>query len=315
MHTRTPLTASTATADPAAVTNAPHDARRSPAHTGDPRLPALGFGLGLRSVHYNEIDRDRPQSVDWFEVISENYMVDGGRPLDWLDRIRARYPVVMHGVSLSIGATDPLDDQYLDRLAALADRIEPAWISDHLCWTGYAGVNMHDLLPLPYTEEALTHVVERIARVQDRLKRRILLENVSSYIGFADSAVPEWEFLAEIARRADCLILLDINNIHVSGFNNGFDPHTYIDAIPVDRVQQFHLAGHDDCGTHIIDTHDHDVADPVWRLYERAVRRFGRVSTMIERDDHIPPLADLLVELDRARNIAAAALHREGAAA
>ncbi len=285
------------------------------ADTHDPRLPSLGFGLGLRTDHYREIERDRPGNVDWLEIVSENYLVDGGRPLDWLDRIRARYPVVMHGVSLSIGSTDKLDEDYLDRLAALARRIEPAWISDHLCWTGVGGLNTHDLLPLPYTEEALAHVARRVQRVQERLGRRILLENVSSYISFAESSVPEWEFLAEIAQRADCLILLDINNIHVSGFNNGFDPRRYIDAIPVGRVQQFHLAGHEDNGTHIIDTHDHPVAGAVWDLYAEAVRRFGPVSTMIERDDRIPPLPELLAELDRARAIANETLAKTGAAA
>ena len=277
-------------------------------------LPPLGFGLGLRTDHYIEIERDRPGAIDWLEIISENYMVDGGRPLDWLDRIRAIYPMVMHGVSLSIGSSDPLDEAYLDRLSALAQRIEPAWISDHLCWTGYGGHNTHDLLPLPYTEEALAHVVERIGRVQERLGRRILIENVSSYVSFVESAMPEWEFIAEIARRADCLILLDINNIHVSGFNNGFDPQRYIDGIPVDRVQQFHLAGHEDNGTHIIDTHDHPVTDAVWNLYATAVRRFGPVSTMIERDDHIPPLPELLAELNRARAVAGDALTEPRAA-
>lgn len=275
-----------------------------PASTSGVRLPSLGFGLGLRTEHYVEIERDRPDAIEWLEIISENYMVDGGRPLDWLDRIRALYPIVMHGVSLSIGSTDPIDETYLDRLAVLAERVEPAWISDHLCWTGVGGLNMHDLLPLPYTEESLAHVAERIERVQERLGRRILIENVSSYVSFAASAMPEWEFLAEIARRADCLILLDINNIHVSGFNNGFDPHRYIEGIPVDRVQQFHLAGHEDNGTHIIDTHDHPVTGAVWDLYAKAVRRFGPVSTMIERDDHIPPLSALLAELEQARTIA-----------
>jgi uncharacterized protein (UPF0276 family) len=289
------------------------DGARRPAPR-DARLPALGFGLGLRTDHYIEIERDRPDAIDWLEIISENYMVDGGRPLDWLDRIRAIYPMVMHGVSLSIGSSDPLDEDYLDRLSALAHRIEPAWISDHLCWTGIGGHNTHDLLPLPYTEEALAHVVERIGRVQERLGRRILIENVSSYVSFAESAVPEWEFLAEIARRADCLILLDINNIHVSGFNNGFDPQRYIDGIPVDRVQQFHLAGHEDNGTYIIDTHDHPVTGAVWDLYATAVRRFGPVTTMIERDDRIPPLPELLAELNRARAIASDALAEPHAA-
>ncbi|MCB2102564.1 MAG: DUF692 domain-containing protein, partial [Rhodobacterales bacterium] len=271
--------------------------------------------------HYDDIlDGDIPDGdgaaaarVDWFEVISENYMVPGGRPLHYLDRIRERWPIVMHGVSLSIGSTDPLDRDYLQDLKALADRVRPAWISDHLCWTGVAGLNMHDLLPLPYTEEALDHVVARVAQVQDYLGRRILLENPSTYITFDTSSLPEWTFMAELARRADCLILLDVNNIYVSAFNHEFDPQTYLEAIPADRVAQIHLAGHQNNGTHIIDTHDHAVIDPVWDLYARAVARLGTVPTMIERDDNIPPLADLVAELDQARQVAAAA--RKGAAA
>jgi uncharacterized protein (UPF0276 family) len=271
-------------------------------------MPAsLGFGLGLRPVHYAEILEGQPR-VDWFEAISENYMVPGGRPLHMLMRVRERWPVALHGVSLSVGSTDPLDLAYLDRLKALAERVEPAWISDHLCWTGVNGVNLHDLLPLPYTEEALDHVVSRVAQIQERLGRQILLENVSSYVTFAHSAVPEWEFLAEVARRADCLLLLDVNNIHVSAFNNEFDPIAYLDAVPAERVRQIHLAGHENYDTHIIDTHDHPVIDPVWTLYGEAVRRFGAVATMIERDDHIPPLAELERELDRARAVSAEAL-------
>jgi uncharacterized protein len=271
-------------------------------------MPAsLGFGLGLRPVHYAEILEGQPR-VDWFEAISENYMVPGGRPLHMVMRVRERWPVALHGVSLSVGSTDPLDLAYLDRLKALAERVEPAWISDHLCWTGVNGVNLHDLLPLPYTEEALDHVVSRVAQIQERLGRQILLENVSSYVTFAHSAVPEWEFLAEVARRADCLLLLDVNNIHVSAFNNEFDPIAYLDAVPAERVRQIHLAGHENHDTHIIDTHDHPVIDPVWTLYGEAVRRFGAVATMIERDDHIPPLAELERELDRARAVSAEAL-------
>ncbi|MBI1394870.1 MAG: DUF692 family protein [Betaproteobacteria bacterium] len=273
---------------------------------------ALGFGLGLRSCHYEAFARD-DVDVDWLEIVSENYMVPGGRPLWWLDRIRRDYPMVMHGVSLSIGSTDPLDSQYLRELRALADRVEPAWISDHLCWTGVHGRNLHDLLPLPFTEEALDHVVSRVRKVQDTLGRRILLENVSSYVRFANAALDEWTFLAEVARRADCLILLDVNNVHVSAFNHGFDPVTYVDAMPRDRVRQIHLAGHDHRGDCIIDTHDAPVADPVWSLYEHAIRRLGPVSTMIERDDHIPPLAELVAELDIARSVASRAL--EGIAA
>jgi uncharacterized protein len=270
-------------------------------------LPSPGFGLGLRTVHYEEIAATRP-ALGWFEILTENYLVDGGRPLEWLERIRADYPVVMHGVSLSIGSTDPLDPDYLRRLKALAKRVQPLWISDHLCWTGIAGKNLHDLLPLPYTEEALRHVVARVDAVQELLGRRILLENVSSYVGYRDSTLTEWEFLSEIARRADCLILLDVNNIFVSARNHGFDPEAYLSGVPPERVQQIHLAGHSDCGDFIIDTHDAPVIDPVWDLYGRAIRRLGPVATMIERDDHIPPLAELLSELERARVVADEAL-------
>jgi hypothetical protein len=269
-----------------------------------PERPWLGFGLGLRPTHYETILTESP-AVDWFEIISENYLVPGGRPLRYLDRIRERYPMVMHGVSLSIGTQDPLNREYLQQLRALADRIEPAWISDHLCWTGAHGLNAHDLLPLPYTEEALKHVAARVGEVQDFLGRRILLENVSSYVSYPESEMSEWEFLRELAIRADCLILLDINNIYVSSVNHEFDPQAYLNAIPPERVWQFHLAGHRNHGDYIIDTHDEPVIDPVWELYEAAIRRFGRVSTMIERDDNIPPLAELLAELDRARRIAA----------
>jgi len=262
--------------------------------------PALGFGLGLRVDHYEAILADRPR-VDWFEVLTENYLVGGGKPLNYLMRMRERYPLVMHGVSLSIGSSAPLDREYLRELKALAARVEPEWISDHLCWTGVAGHNTHDLLPLPYTEEALAHVVGRVRLVQDFLGRRILLENVSSYVTFRASALTEWEFLATVAERADCLILLDVNNIYVSAVNHEFDALEYLRGVPVERVQQIHLAGHEDHGDYLIDTHDHKIADPVWELYAEAVRRFGAISTMIERDDHIPPLAELCAELDEAR--------------
>lgn len=265
--------------------------------------PYLGYGLGLRTVHYNEVLTGKP-AVDWFEVLTENYMVDGGKPLHYLEKVRELYPLVMHGVSLSVGSTDKLDIDYLRALKALARRIEPGWISDHLCWTGVQGLNLHDLMPLPYTEEALEHVAGRVRQVQDFLGRQILLENVSSYVNYTHSRMSEWEFLAEIAQRSDCYILLDINNIYVSSKNHDFAAEQYLQGIPVDRVVQFHLAGHSHNGKLIIDTHDHPVPDPVWQLYERAVQRFRRVSTMIERDDNIPPLATLLQELDQARNIA-----------
>ena len=271
-----------------------------------------GFGLGLRPKHYQAVLRSRPR-VDWFEALSENYMIPGGRPLHYLDRIREHYPVVLHGVSLSIGSTDRLDRAYLAELKALAARIEPAWISDHLCWTGVAGRNLHDLMPLPYTEEALRHVARRVREVQDVLGRRILLENVSSYVDYRSSAMTEWDFLAALAESADCDILLDVNNIYVSAFNHGFDALAFLDAMPARRVRQIHLAGHDNCGDIIIDTHDAKVIGPVWDLYAEAIRRFGPVPTMIERDDRIPPLGTLLRELDRARAVAAGALARKAA--
>ena len=273
---------------------------------GDVR-PFLGYGLGLRPEHYEEIRAAWPQ-LDWFEVISENYMVPGGKPLAWLDEFREHYPMVMHGVSTSIGSMDPLNDDYLHELRALGDRIDAHWFSDHLCWTGVDHINLHDLLPLPYTEEALNHVVQRVKRVQDAVGRPFLIENVSSYLTYCDSALTEWDFLTAVAERADCRILLDVNNIFVSSFNHSFDPRTYVDAIPPERVWQIHLAGHTNHGTHIVDTHDHPVIDEVWDLYAYTIERLGAVSTMIERDDHIPPFDDVLAELRHAESLAGAAL-------
>lgn len=263
----------------------------------------LGFGLGLRPAHYEDLLRERPR-VDWLEVLTENYLVPGGKPLYYLDRLRCDYPMVMHGVSLSIGSTDPLNLDYLAQLKRLSARVEPLWISDHLCWTGVAGRNLHDLMPLPYTDKAALHVATRVARVQEFLGQRILLENVSSYVTYRASDMQEWEFLAEVARRADCLILLDVNNIYVSSYNHGFDPLAYLDGVPAERVRQIHLAGHENYGDYIIDTHDAAIVDPVWDLYAEAVRRFGAVATMIERDDRIPPLAELVAELEQARRVA-----------
>jgi uncharacterized protein len=263
----------------------------------------IDFGLGLRPEHYEEIAAN-PGQVSWFEALSENYMVPGGSPMRWLDLLRRDYPMALHGVSLSIGSIDPLDRRYLDDLKALAERVEPMWVSDHLCFTGLRGQNMHDLLPLPYTEEALNHVAERVLQVQDHLGRRLVLENVSSYVTYAASELSEWEFIAELAKRADCEILLDVNNVHVSAFNHEFDARTFLRAMPRERVRQFHLAGHTHKGSHIIDTHDEPIVPDVWSLYAEAVKLFPGVPTMIERDANIPPYAELLAELDEARRIA-----------
>ena len=270
-----------------------------------------GFGMGLRTDHYADFRATpaRGLGVDWLEVITENYLVPGGKPLAHLDAIRRDAPMVMHGVSMSIGGTDALDLGYLRELRSLADRIEPAWISDHLCWTGVEGRNLHDLLPLPYTEAALRHVTERVLHVQELLGRRLVLENVSSYVSWSADEMSEWQFIAELAGRADCELLLDVNNIYVSATNHGFDPRVFIDAMPAGRVRQIHLAGHEtnDDGF-LVDTHDHPVCEAVWELYRHAIARFGATPTMIERDDHIPPLAELVAELDRARREAEAAL-------
>jgi uncharacterized protein (UPF0276 family) len=264
--------------------------------------PFLGFGLGLRKEHYEVVLADKPK-VDWFEILTENYLVEGGKPLYFLDKIRADYPVVLHGVSLSIGSVDPLDFAYLTKVKALIERVEPAWVSDHLCWTGMDGCNLHDLLPLPYTEEALRHVVRRVEQVQEFWGQRILLENVSSYMGYASSSMSEWEFLSAVAEQADCWILLDLNNLYVNARNFGFNPLVYLAALPPERVFQFHLAGHTDLGELVLDTHDHPICDEVWALLVAAARRFGPVSTMIERDADIPPVAELLGELEYARRL------------
>jgi hypothetical protein len=255
---------------------------------------------------------DGTARTDWFEVVSENFMIRGGRPLAVLERARAAAPVVLHGVSLSLGSTDPLDERYLAELRALVARVEPAWVSDHLCWGGVGGHHAHDLLPLPYTEEALAHVAGRVRAVQDRLGRRILVENVSSYLTFTHSTMPEWTFLAAVAEEADCGILLDVNNVYVSAVNHGFSAEEYVDALPAGRIGQIHLAGHSDKGTHLLDTHDHPVVPAVWALYRRAVERFGRVSTLVEWDDRIPPLEEVLAEAERARAVEAEVLAPEG---
>ena len=270
-----------------------------------------GFGLGLRTEHYAEFAAfaeplSRDLKPDWLEIISENFMVPGGRPLAQLERFRRDFPLVMHGVSLSIGSTDALNLDYLRELKVLADRVQPAWVSDHLCWTCVDHRNLHDLLPLPMTEAALRHVAERVAQVQDLLQRPLVLENVSSYVRFAQDEMSEAEFVAELLRRTGCGLLLDVNNVYVSSRNHGFDARSYIDLMPADQVMQIHLAGHEDRGDVVIDTHDHPVCQAVWDLYGYTLERIGAKPTMIERDDHIPPLQELAVELDRARQMALA---------
>jgi uncharacterized protein (UPF0276 family) len=268
--------------------------------------PFLGVGVGLRPKHYAHIlaaQDSRALGVDFFEALSENYMVPGGRPLRALADVRARFPIALHGVSLNIGSADPLQESYLEALKTLARRFEPAIVSDHLCWTGVAGRNLHDLVPLPYTEAALRHVADRVSRVQDRLGRRLALENVSSYFAYVEDAMPEWEFLSRVAERADCGILLDVNNIFVSAHNHGFDPTDYLARISPERVFQIHLAGHSTQGELLIDTHDHPIREEVWLLYAAALRRTGPVSTLIEWDDAIPAFPILAAEAARARAI------------
>jgi uncharacterized protein len=262
--------------------------------------PRLGFGVGLRAEHYGHILTARPPA-DWFEAITENYLDTGGRPLHILEQVRRDYPLALHGVALSIGSTDPLDDQYLTRLRALIERVEPALVTDHLCWTSVAGRPLYDLLPLPYTEESLWHVVERVRRVQDVLGRRIALENPSTYVAFRHSTMREWEFLAALAVEADCGLLIDVNNIYVSARNLGFEPHRYIDAIPPGRVAQMHLAGFTDMGSYLFDTHSAPVHEDVWALYRRAVARFGAGATLIEWDADIPSFERVHAEAERAR--------------
>lgn len=270
-----------------------------------------GFGVGLRTEHYAAFESEAQTRVDWLEIISENYMLGGGLPLWHLDRIRRDFPMVMHGVSLNLGGNAPLSQDYLRELQRLIQRVQPAWVSDHLCWTGVNGLNMHDLLPIPYTEAALQHICERIGRVQDFLGRRLVVENPSTYVAFACDEMREWEFIGEMLRRADCELLLDVNNVYVSSVNHGFNPQQYIDAIPAARVRQIHLAGHETRDGYLVDTHDHPVCPQVWQLYDYTVQHCGAVPTMIERDDNIPALHELLDELDQARQIQAQALQAQ----
>ncbi|NMZ67845.1 hypothetical protein SAMN05216370_1909 [Pseudomonas peli] len=267
----------------------------------------LGFGLGLRSTYYQAILEQRP-AIDWFEIVSENYLVAGGKALYFLDAIGEQYPLVMHGVSLSIGGPHELDRDYLRQLKHLAARVQPAWISDHLCWSRGNAHQLHDLLPLPYTEESLQHVAARVRQVQDVIERPLVLENVSSYLRCADDQFSEWQFLAALSELSGCELLLDVNNVYVSARNHGFDAWTFISSLPKQRIRQLHLAGHSDYGSYLIDTHDQPVSDPVWQLYQRTLQHLGPVSTLLERDDHFPDLDVLLDELNTARRFAAQAL-------
>ncbi|MPV85924.1 MNIO family bufferin maturase [Ostreibacterium oceani] len=277
--------------------------------------PYLGFGLGLRTEYYETIFEEKPKSIEWFEAISENFMVEGGRPLHNLDKVRQDYPIVLHGVSMSIAGEHEIDYDYLDRLKVLINRVQPAWVSDHLAWTRGSAHNLHDLLPLPYTEESLAHVVERVKRVQDYLGRQILLENPSTYATFTHSCLPEYEYLNALCERSDCLLMLDVNNVFVSAENHGWDAFEYISRINADRVWQHHLAGHtySYAGKLIVDTHDQPVREEVWNLYAHAVKCLGQVSTIIERDDNMPPLDELVQELDFARSVQADALKKHAA--
>jgi uncharacterized protein len=273
----------------------------------------LGVGIGARAKHYSELLGEHANGVadsrlDWLEVISENFMVGGGKPLEHLSRLTEKYRLIPHGVSMSIGATTELDMKYLARLKAVVQKINPPWCSDHLCWTGANGVEIHDLLPLPHTKEAIAHVSDRIRRVQDFLEVPFAIENVSSYLAYKESEMPEWDFVAEIAERADCGILFDCNNIYVSGKNHDFDPNTYVDAMPKGRVVQMHLAGHTNKGAYLLDTHSDHVSDPVWDLYRRATERFGAVATLIEWDEDIPTLDVVASEAVKARAIRAETL-------
>lgn len=265
-------------------------------------FPDLGLGVGLRSQHYDYVLQN-DAGVDWFEIITENYLDNFGLGRHVLEHIRKQKPVVMHGVSLSVGSTDPLDRRYLKKVTELADFLQPAWISDHLCWTGVAHTNTHDLLPLPLTEECLHHVSQRVLQVQDTLKRPLILENPSTYLEFSHSVIPEWEFLTELCRQTGCGLLLDVNNVFVSATNHGFDAETYIRNVPADRIVQIHLAGPTDCGFYLVDTHDNPVPAPVWKLYQLAHERTGGVSTLLEWDADIPAFPELVRELQLAKEV------------
>ena len=262
-------------------------------------LPDLGLGLGLRNVHYNTVLKQRPP-VDFFEILSENYMATDGRPVRIVEEVAAHYPIVMHGVSMSLGSADPLDFDYLRQLKELAARVKAVWLGDHVCWTGVAGLNSHDLLPMPYDEAHLKHLVKKVRAAQDFLERPLVLENASTYVTFRRSTMPEWEFIGRLAEEADCALLLDVNNVYVSCRNHGWDAHEYLDRVPYDRVVQIHLAGHTDKGTHCVDTHSKPVIDEVWKYYADVEKRTGGRATLLEWDEDIPSFARTFAELKKA---------------
>jgi uncharacterized protein len=277
-----------------------HFDKRDPAPAGNRwGLPDLGLGVGLRTAHFRHITSKWP-AMDWFEIVSENFIDTGGRPMYFLDQIAERYPIVMHGVSLSVGSTDPIDFGFLDKLKALAKRVKARWLGDHVCWTGVAGLNGHDLYPVPYTEEGLRHMISRVRTIQDYLERPLVLENPSTYLTFTASSMPEEEFIARLAEAADCALLLDVNNVYVTCRNHDLDPVAYLGALPLDRVVQIHLAGHTDNGTHCIDTHDGRVIDAVWDLYGQVIARAGTRATLLEWDANIPKFAVLQQEVGKA---------------
>ena len=263
-------------------------------------VPYLGFGMGLRTCYFEQILTEQP-AVDWFEIISENYFVSGGKPWHYLSQIKEQYPIVMHGVSMSIGSTDALNFDYLKQLKNTIERVNPMWVSDHICFSALGEFNSHDLLPMPYTEEALDHLTQRISQVQDYLERPMIFENVSSYLTYKQSHMTEWEFLAQLHKQTGCQFLLDINNVYVSARNHGFSAMEYLNALPKQSIAQIHLAGHQDCESHIIDTHDQPVCDAVWSLFSQFSKQLPAISTMIERDDNFPPLSALLSELEQAK--------------
>lgn len=273
-------------------------------------LPHLGYGIGLRTTHYEHILAEWPP-IDWFEIISENFMDTGGRPLAVLEQVAARYPMVMHGVSMNIGSVDPIDFRYLSKLKRLAERVDAVWVSDHICWTGVMGQNSHDLLPVPYSEPMLRHLIERISTVQDFLERPVMFENPSTYVELADTTMPEWEFIGRLAEEANCGLLLDVNNVYVSSFNHGWDPREYLAHVPYDRVVQIHLAGHTHKGTHIIDTHSDHVIDEVWQLYRRVHELSGGRSTLVEWDESIPPFDVVHAEVLKAKELVRPAARKE----